>query len=99
MRINGRPAAHPLDALRRRVITKCYLCGAPPIAVGVFVPHDEETRAAALTLRLTPLAEGKTPALCYGLCAERADQIGEDLADRVERKMVEEAAEVRRRTC
>jgi hypothetical protein len=81
-------------------IDHCYLCGRPRSAVVMFIPYDDETTLAVLTLRTNPPKEGKAAGIVYGLCnAHRPDLFadGDDIATQVEEKMIREAAEIRRR--
>jgi hypothetical protein len=87
-----------------RIVEECVLCGRPAVGFGAFRPYDEETFAAVITLRTTPLPEAGVPGILYGLCERHKpmEQItgyfGDTaIATKVEQKFLELAREIRRR--
>ena len=86
-----------------RIVEACVLCGRPAVGLGAFRPYNEETLAAVITLRTTPIPEGGIPGLLYGLCdlhkpMDRNGCFGDSaIAKRVEQKLLDDAREMRRR--
>lgn len=51
----------------------CILCGRNPIVLtGLVMPVNAASLAMILTLRTTPVPNGESPTLGYGLCEEHA---------------------------
>ena len=76
------------------MISRCLLCGAEPVAVMVHaIPGTDATYDAVMRLRETPVPDGHTPTLRYGLCQFHARDMRRS-GQQVEARILAAAAEV-----